>query len=108
MNKSKVVALTPALNDANFLRRLRQVAQDSSKVVVLRHAKQRMVERKISLMQVMSCLQKGVVSEPAHLSPAGGWKATVTYRCGGDPVSVAAALEADLNGDCCIVITVMI
>lgn len=107
MNTNKVVALTTALNDANFLRRLRQVAEDSSKVVVMGHAKKRMIERKISLGQVLSCLQKGAVSEPAHLSPHGGWKATVTHRCGGDSVSVVAALEDRGSGDYCIVITVM-
>lgn len=107
MKTSKVVALTPALNDANFLRRLRQVAEDSSRVVVLRHAKERMVERKISLSQVISCLKKGAISEPAHLAHKTGWKATVTHRCGGDTVSVVAVLETNENGECCIVITVM-
>lgn len=107
MNENKVISLVPALNDANFLRRLRQVAADSSRVVVMGHARKRMIERKINLRQVLSCLQKGVVSEPAHLSPHGGWKATVTHRCGGDQVSVVAALESQGSGDYCIVITVM-
>ncbi len=107
MNKGKVVALTPALNDANFLRRLREVAQDSSRVVVVRHARQRMRERKINLNQVITCLQKGTISEPAFLTHLGDWKATVTHRCGGDMISVAVVLERKENGDYCIVVTVM-
>jgi hypothetical protein len=107
MHTNKVSALPFALNDANFLKRLRQAAADSSNIVVVAHAKQRMRERKINLNQVISCLQKGTVSEPAHLTHRGDWKATVTRRCGGDVISVAVVLEKNEHGDYCIVVTVM-
>lgn len=107
MNANTVSALPFALNDANFLKRLRQAAADSSRVVVVQHAKQRMRERKINLNQVISCLQKGTVSEPAHLTHRGDWKATVTHRCAGDVIAVAVVLERKENGDYCIVVTVM-
>ncbi len=107
MNENTVSALPFALNDANFLKRLRQAAADSSRVVVVQHAKQRMRERKINLNQVISCLQKGTVSEPAHLTHRGDWKATVTHRCAGDVIAVAVVLERKENGDYCIVVTVM-
>ena len=95
------------LNDANFLKRLRLAAADTSRIVAMPHAVKRMRQRKVSLNQVVECLRKGTVSEPAHLTPYGDWKATVTYRIGGDTVSVAAVLEMKDNGDYCIVITVM-
>jgi len=95
------------LNDANFLKRLRLAATDSANIVIVAHAKQRMVERKINRSQVIACLQKGIVSEPAHLTPYGDWKATVSHRSAGDNVSVAVALKARTNGDYCIVVTVM-
>ena len=57
--------------------------------------------------QVIKCLQKGTISEPAHLTPFGDWKATVTHRSAGDAISVAVALEKRANGDYCIVVTVM-
>lgn len=96
-----------ALNDANFLNRLRLAATDSAKIVIVAHAKQRMVERKINRSQVIACLQKGTISEPAHLTPYGDWKATVSHRTAGDNVSVAVAIKAKSDGDYCIVVTVM-
>jgi len=95
------------LNDANFLKRLRLAATDTSRIVTMPHAVKRMRQRKISLNQVVECLRKGTVGEPAHLTPYGDWKAIISYRIGGDMVSVAAVLEMKDNGDYCIVITVM-
>lgn len=97
----------PALNDANFLQRLRLAAADSGRIVVLDHARKRMKQRKVSFLQVAQCLQRGTLREPAHLSAQGDWKATVGYRCGGDDVQVAVALERDEGGDWCVVVTVM-
>lgn len=106
MNRN-ITPLPFALNDANFLKRLRTAAADSAMVLVMPHAKKRMRERKINLNQIIACLQKGTVTEPAHLTPYGDWKATLMHRSAGDVIQVAAALEARENGDYCIVITVM-
>lgn len=95
------------LNDANFLKRLRLAAADTARIVTMPHAVKRMKQRKVTLNQVVECLRKGMVSEPAHLTPFGDWKATISHRCGGDSVSVAVVLEMKGNGDYCIVITVM-
>lgn len=95
------------LNDANFLKRLRLAAADTLRIVTMPHAVKRMRQRKVTLNQVVECLRKGMVSEPAHLTSYGDWKATVSHRCGGDSVSVAVVLEMKDNGDYCIVITVM-
>ena len=104
------MALSPlpvALNDANFLKRLRAVAADSGRVVLVSHAARRMKQRKITLAQVIACLQKGTLREPAHLTPYGDWKATIGYRSAGDEVQVAVVLERDNDGDWCVVVTVM-
>lgn len=95
------------LNDANFLKRLRLAAADTSRIVTLPHAIKRMKQRKVTPNQVVECLRKGTVSESAHLTQYGDWKATISYRCGGDTVVVAVVLEMKENGDYCIVITVM-
>jgi Domain of unknown function (DUF4258) len=107
MKSKAAIPLPFALNDANFLKRLRLAASDSARIVVVAHAKARMRERNINLGQVVQCLQKGSISEPAHLTPFGDWKATVTHRSAGDNISVAVALEKRNNGDYCIVVTVM-
>ena len=82
--KQAAIPLPFALNDANFLKRLRSAAADSAHVLVMPHAKKRMRERKISMVQILACLKKGTISEPAHLTQFGDWKATVTHRAAGD------------------------
>lgn len=107
MNAAKITPLPFTLNDANFLKRLRTAVADSSRVIVMAHAKKRMRERKINQNQIIACLQKGVICEPAHLTTHGDWKATVTHRVAGDVIRVAVAIQIKDNGDYCIVITVM-
>lgn len=102
-----ITPLPFALNDANFLKRLRLAAADTSRIVTVAHAVKRMKQRKVTPNQVVECLRKGTVSEPAHLTQYGDWQASISHRCGGDTVSVAVVLEMKENGDYCIVITVM-
>lgn len=96
-----------ALNDANFLKRLRAAAADSARVIVTEHAAKRMKQRRVSFAQVINCLQKGTVREPAALNQFGDWKATIGYRVAGDDIQVAVAIERDASGDWCVVITVI-
>jgi len=98
---------TLPLNDANFLNRLRLIVADSSKVVLLRHAKERMRERKVSFRQVLDCLRLGRLAEKAHQSIQGDWKATLEHQCAGEIVRVAVAIEEQESGDLAVVITVM-
>jgi hypothetical protein len=102
-----VSSLPFVLNDANFLRRLRAAASNSSRVFVTPHAARRMKQRKVSFAQVLTCLQKGVVREPATLTQYGDWKATVGCRVAGDDVQIAVVIERDAGTDWCVVITVM-
>jgi hypothetical protein len=95
------------LTDTSFLRRLRSIAQDSGRVIVTGHAKQRMRERRINLPQVLECLRCGRIYEPAHLTIRGDWKATVEHQVAGDLVRVAVALEKQKGGELAVVVTVM-
>lgn len=56
------------LSDASFLKRLRAIAKDSHRVYLTPHAKQRMMKRRINLPQVLECLRRGQICEPAHLT----------------------------------------
>jgi len=94
------------MNDANMLRIIREIAEDTSRVFIVKHAKKRMRERKISQTQVYMCLRKGNVVEPAHLTIYGDWKCTLQYRYAGDEINVSVALEREENGDYLAVITV--
>ncbi len=90
------------------LRLIREIAQDSSRVIVTAHARMRMRERRISLSQVLSCLQKGQIAENPALDPRGNWACAVRWRHAGDYMKVAVAIKQDpRTGQKLIVITVM-
>lgn len=59
------------MNDATALKVLREIAQDSAQVIFTHHARQRMRQRKVSPVQVLTCLQRGIVSEPVALDVHG-------------------------------------
>ncbi len=95
------------LSDAGFLKKLRGIVQDSSRVVLTDHAKKRMRQRRINLRQVMECLKRGRIAEPAHLTIQGDWKATLQHQYAGDVVRVAVAIERQEDGELAVVVTVM-
>ncbi len=91
------------MNDATALKLLRDIAQDSARVIFTGHARQRMRQRKVSLVQVIACLQRGIVSEPVALDLHGNWKLTVSHRIAGKDLNVAVAIDVPSRA---IVITV--
>lgn len=95
------------MNDVSLVRKIAELASDSSRVVLTLHAKRQMKRRRILLTQVLHCLRKGKVIEPAHLDIHGCWKCTLETLISGDRIKVAAALSADETGECVVVITVM-
>lgn len=95
------------LTDAGFLKKLRAIAQESHRVVITKHAKLRMRQRRINDRQVFECLRKGRIAEAAHLTIHGDWKATLEHQYAGDVVRVAVAIERQEDGDLAVVVTVM-
>ena len=95
------------MNDVSLGRKIALLAADSSRVVILPHAKKRMRQRHILLTQVLHCLRRGRVVEPAHRDIKGCWKCTLEVLISGDLVKVAAALDKDEVGELVLVITVM-
>jgi hypothetical protein len=95
------------MNDATLKRKIAEIAADSSRVVLLPHARRRMRERRVLLTQVVHCLRHGNIVEPAHLDMKGCWKCTLECLVSGDRVRVAAAVDKNERGELVIVITVM-
>lgn len=91
------------MNDATALKVLREIAQDSAQVIFTQHARKRMRQRKVSPVQVLTCLNRGIVSEPVALDAYGNWKLTVTHRVAGKDLDVAVAIDVPKRA---IVITV--
>ena len=94
------------LNDANMLRIIRELARDSGNVFYEPHAKKRMRERKITLTQILACLRKGDIDEPAHANIRGNWKCTLRHQHAGDLVRIVAVIEKDSAGDWIAIVTV--
>jgi hypothetical protein len=94
------------LNDANMLRIVRELAQDSANVFIAPHARRRMRERRITWHQVLACLRHGVLAEPAHENIRGHWKCTLRHHHAGDLVRVVAVIEKDDEGNWIAVVTV--
>ncbi|WP_240647972.1 DUF4258 domain-containing protein [Pararobbsia silviterrae] len=95
------------LCDATMLRLVREAARDSGRVFVVAHAKRRMRERQITLTQVLDCLRRGSICEPACVNIHGHWQCTLARRHAGDDIRVATVLERrDDAGQWVIVVTV--
>ena len=91
------------MNDTTALRILREIAEDSARVIFTKHASQRMRQRKVSPVQVIACLQRGIIREPVALDLHGNWKLTVSHRVAGRDLNVAVAIDVPSRA---IVITV--
>ena len=88
------------------LKMIRAAAVDSSRVFLTHHANARMRERRITLTQVLRCLQRGRLSEgPAPDAMKGGWKCTVEHDTAGEKIGVAVGIESMQSGGI-VVITV--
>ena len=95
------------LSDAGFLKRLRATVRDSHRVVLTKHAKQRMKQRRINQRQIMECLRRGRICESAQLTIQGDWKAVLEHQYAGDMVRVVVAIEEQQDGELAVVVTVM-
>ncbi|SFG51110.1 protein of unknown function [Novosphingobium sp. CF614] len=91
------------MNDATALKVLREIAQDSARVVMTDHVRLRMRQRKVTTTQLLICLQRGFVSEHVAMDAHGYWKLTVSHRLAGKDLSVAVAIDVPSRA---IVITV--
>jgi hypothetical protein len=95
------------MNDASLKRKIAEIAADSSRVVLMPHAKRRMRQRRVLITQVLHVLRRGHVVEPAHLDINGCWKCTLECLVSGDRIKVAAAVDKNEHGELVVVITVM-
>jgi hypothetical protein len=75
------------------LKVIREIAADSGRVVMLRHARDRGRQRRVSWVQVVRCCQKGIIHEGPFVNGHGLWQATLYRRAAGEEVSCAVAIE---------------
>ncbi|MBF0168853.1 MAG: DUF4258 domain-containing protein [Alphaproteobacteria bacterium] len=83
---------------------IREAAEDTSRIVLTRHAELRMRQRRITMKQVIACLRLGVMTEGPALDIKGCWTCRVERMVAGDNVKVALAIDPVAK---IIIITVM-
>ena len=65
------------LSPAAALAVIREIAADSSRVVLVPHARKRGRQREISWRQIVRCCQKGTLQEGPFVNGHGHWQATL-------------------------------
>lgn len=79
------------LHDARIL--IRRLAQGSKNVFVVSHGRKRMGERGISRRQIMTCLQKGAITEGPSRNTHGNWQVNVSRLAAGEEITCVVAIE---------------
>jgi len=101
--ESKVVDFD---SPARAQKRLKNLAEDSSRVVFTKHAEKRMCQRKITRTQVLRCLTHGQITEGPARSTRGNWEMRMEVMSAGEIITVVVAIEKDDSGDYVVIITV--
>ena len=86
---------------------LNDLASDGQRVFFTRHAEERMVEREITRMQVLRCLQVGSFEEEPARDVRGNWAMRLRLFTAGEYIRVAVALDEDQHGNLAVIITVI-
>lgn len=81
------------LSRPEALAAIRELAGDSSRIFIVRHAIGRMIERSVSRSDVENCLRKGVIDEGPFLNSHGHWQVTMARRAGGERTQCVVAIE---------------
>jgi hypothetical protein len=86
------------MKPADALKIIRERAQDSGHIFILRHARQRMIERGVDDLDVQRCLRGGVITEGPYVpvdSRTGAWRCNVEGIINGDRLRVVVELPKE-------------
>jgi hypothetical protein len=88
---AEVVPLT--LTTAAALRMVRELADESIRIVILDHCLKRMHRRHITRRQVELCLQKGTIIEGPFKNAHGNWQVNMYRHAAGEELTCTVAIE---------------
>lgn len=94
------------MNDVDALKILHECRLNDSKIFISAHARERMTERGITFKQILTCIEKGVISESPYRDVKGDWRCNVEHYTSGNVVTVAIAFKYNNNGERIVVVTV--
>jgi len=83
------------------------VLEDSHRVFLTNHAKERMSQREISISEINAVLKYGEIVEPPTITPNGDYKLTLESFEARRQLRVAIAIDYDDMGNKIIIITVI-
>lgn len=89
-------------------RKLREFAKDTGKIMLSKHVRERMFERKISFKQILCCFEHGDITEGPYLDIRGDCKLNITVRTAGEIITTTVAIRSNDDGEFSIVVTAFI
>ncbi|MCY0149976.1 DUF4258 domain-containing protein [Hoeflea sp. G2-23] len=81
------------LSPSAALRHIRDVATETSNIVIVRHASKRQVERGITRRQIELCVQKGTITEGPFMNAHGNWQVTLFRHATGEQINCVVAID---------------
>ncbi len=82
-----------ALSVADALKVIREIAADSSRVILGKHASKRGRQRAINRRQIDVCLRRGLIEEGPFMNMHGHWQVTMCRRAAGDEIHCVVAID---------------
>lgn len=84
---------------------IRELSEVSERIFYSPHAKVRMIERGVTMPDVMDCLGKGQITEGPFQQPGGDWRFTISWFRAGSPLQVVGAIDVDDDGTFLVIVT---
>lgn len=72
---------------------IKEIAQNADQIVPVGHARQRMIERHISITQAVKVIRAGYIDGDPWLDEHGNWCVTMRGRAAGEEITVGLAIE---------------
>jgi hypothetical protein len=86
---------------------IRELSYRSERVFYSKHARSRMIEREITMPDVMDCLRRGQVTDGPYQAPGGDWRFTISWFRAGSPLQIVGAIDVDEDGKYLVIVTTM-
>jgi len=72
---------------------VRRLTADSDNIVVISHARMRMLKRGITRRQIELCVQKGTITEGPFMNRRGNWQVNLSRHAAGEEITCVVAIE---------------
>lgn len=81
------------MSAANMQRIVREIAQDTSRIIVLSHALERAAKRGFGRRQIERCCQLGTIVEGPFENKFGNWQANFYRHAAGEEMTCSVAVD---------------